>query len=66
MHNRPIYGIVDEKALIIYSRSAGGLVQWLKLPAWKVGDRELEPHPGLQASNKQNVFSPLTRKDSML
>ena len=21
----------------------GGLVQWLKMPAWKVGDRGLEP-----------------------
>ena len=26
------------------------MVQWLKLPAWKVGDRGFEPHSGLQVS----------------
>ena len=37
---------------------AGALqVQWLKLPAWKVRDREFEPHTGLQVSKKQNVSS---------
>ena len=36
----------------------GGLVQWLKLPAWKVGDRGLEPHSGLQVSKQQYVSSP--------
>ena len=41
----------------------GGLVQWSKLPAWKVGDRGFEPCSGIQISNKQNVSSPLTRKD---
>ena len=35
---------------------AGALGQWLKLPAWNVGDRGLEPHSGLKVSNKQNVF----------
>ena len=45
---------------------AGALVQWLKLPAWKVLDRGFEPHPGLQVSKKQNVSSPLTRKDAIL
>ena len=35
------------------------VVQWLKLPAWKVGDHGVEPHSGLQVS------SPLTRKDSI-
>ena len=45
---------------------AGALVQWLKLPAWEVGDRGLEPHFGLQISKKQNVSSLLTRKDSIL
>ena len=25
-----------------------GRGQWLNLPAWKVGDRGLEPHSGLQ------------------
>ena len=38
------------------------LVQWLKLPAWKVGDCVFEHHSGLQASKKQNISSPLTRK----
>ena len=42
---------------------AGALVQWLKLPAWKVGNRGFEPHSG---SNEQNVSSPLSRKDSTL
>ena len=41
-------------------------MQWLKLPAWKVGDRGFEPHFGLQVSKKQNVSSPLTRKNSIL
>ena len=44
----------------------GALVQWLKLPAWKVGDRGFKPHSGLQVSKKQSVSSPLTRKDSIL
>ena len=41
-------------------------MQWLKLPAWKVGDRGFEPHFALQVSKKQNVSSPLTREDSIL
>ena len=36
------------------------------IPAWKVGDRGFEPHSGLQVSKKQNVSSPLTRKNSIL
>ena len=35
---------------------ARGLVHWLKLPAWKVGDRGFEPHSGLQISKKQNCI----------
>ena len=31
------------------------LLQWLKLPAWKVGDCGFEPHSGLQLSKKQDV-----------
>ena len=42
---------------------AGTLVQWLKLPAWKVGNRGFEPRSGIQVSMKQNVSSLLTRKD---
>ena len=30
----------------------GALVQWLNLPAWKVGDRGFTPHPGLQVKDK--------------
>ena len=41
---------------------SGALVQWLKLPAWKVRDRGFEPHSGFQISKKQKVSSPLTRK----
>ena len=48
------------------TRRAEALVQWLKLPAWKVGDRGFEPHSGLQVSKKQNVSFSLTRKDSIL
>ena len=50
----------------ITAETAGALVQWLKLPAWKVGDRGFEPHSGFQVSKKQNDFSSLTRKDSLL
>ena len=39
---------------------SGALMQWLKLPAWKIRNRGLEPHPGIQ------VFSPLTRKKSII
>ena len=39
------------------------MVQWLKLPAWKVGIRGFEPHSGLQVSKKQNISSPLARKN---
>ena len=45
---------------------AGALVQWLKLPAWNVGDRGLKPHSVLQVSKAQNVSTPLTREDSIL
>ena len=41
---------------------AGTLVQWLKLPAWKVEGREFKPNFGLQVSEKQNISYPLTRK----
>ena len=41
-------------------------MQWLKLPACKVGDRGFEPHSGLQISKKQTIFSLLTREDSIL
>ena len=40
--------------------------QWLKLPAWKVGDRGFGPRSGLQVSKKQNNPSLLPRKDLIL
>ena len=40
--------------------TAGALVQWLKLPALKVGDRGFEPRSGIQVLKKQNVASLLT------
>ena len=48
--------------LIMYA-SRGALVQWLKLHAWKVGDRGFEPNSGLQVSKKQNFSLPLTHKE---
>ena len=39
-------------------------MQWLKPPAWKVGDRGFEPHSGLQVS--KNVTSSLARNDSIM
>ena len=50
---------------------AGVLVQWLKLPAWEIGDCRFEPRSGIQVSKKiskkkQNVSSLLTCKDSIL
>ena len=44
----------------------GGLVQWLKLLHWKVGNCRFEPHARLQVSKKQNVSSLHIRKDSTL
>ena len=47
-------------------RAAGAMVQWLKLPAWKVGGRGFVSRSGIQVSKKPNVSSPFTRKDSIL
>ena len=52
--------------IFLMLRESGALVQWLKLPAWKVGDRGFIPCSGLKVSKKQTVSSPLTRKDSIL
>ena len=48
------------------SLRAAVLVLWLKLSAWKGGDRGFEPHSDLEVSKKQNVSSPPTRKDSIM
>ena len=45
---------------IVEFYSAGALVQWLKLPGWKVGDR------WPSSFKEKNVSSPLTRKYSIL
>ena len=42
---------------------AGALLQWLKLPAWKVRDRGFEPHSGFHILKNKNVSSPLTCKE---
>ena len=42
---------------------AGTLVQWLKLPNRTVEDRGFETRFGIQVSKKQNISSPLIRKD---
>ena len=55
-----------EQVMLCFTTGPGALVQWLKLPAWKVGDRGLEPRSGIQVSKKHNVSSPLTREDSRL
>ena len=34
----------------------GALVQWLQLPAWKVGDRGFEPRSVMQVSKKQRFL----------
>ena len=39
-----------------FARPQIGLGPWLKLPAWKVGDRGFEHHSVLQVSKKQTVF----------
>ena len=52
--------------MIVQVFGAGAPMQWLKLPSWKIGDREFKPHSGLQVSNKVNVSSSLARKDSIL
>ena len=68
MYSTKILQSVSDTMKVVYKAviRVGALVQWLKLPAWKVGDRGFEPHFGLQVSKKQNVSSPLTREDSIL
>ena len=36
----------------------GSPAQWLKLPAWEIGDREFDPRSGIQVLKKQ-IVSPL-------
>ena len=56
------------KMKIIFTNDSGrgAMVQWLKLPAWKVGDSGFELRSGIQVSKKQNVSSLLTRENSIL
>ena len=60
------YGIVRKCRIVISFDRAGALVQWLKLPAWKVEDRDFEPDSGLQVSKKQFFSFSFTREDSIL
>ena len=48
--------------MLVVGKGGGGLVVWLKLPAWRIGDRGFEPRSDIQVLNTQNVSSPLTRK----
>ena len=34
-------------------------MKWLKLPAWKIGERGFEPRSGIHVLKKQNVISTL-------
>ena len=47
---------------------AVAFVQWLKLPAWEVGDHGIHPPPrsGIQSFKDTNVFFPLTRESCCL
>ena len=58
--------VVGTNRTAVLRNGRGALVQWLKKPAWKIGDRGLEPHSGLRVQRNKNVSSPLTRKDSIL
>ena len=55
----------DNAPLLIDDKLLTRLVQWLKLPAWKIRDRRFKAHSALQVSKKQYVSSPLTRNDSI-
>ena len=44
----------------------GALLQWLKLPAWKIGDRGFESRFEMDSSREETkYFPPLTRKDAI-
>ena len=57
-YSDPVFEPPSQKRLEYATRAKwmGAQVQWLKLPAWKVGVRGFEPHSGLQVSKKQNVL----------
>ena len=44
--------------LQVFVLTGRGPGQWVKLPAWKIGDRGFEPHSRLQVSKKKNVSLP--------
>ena len=66
VHQRTSHYVFLAKEKSYYVFPVGALMQWLKLPAWKVGDRGLEPHSGLEILKDQNVSSLFPRKDSIL
>ena len=58
---------MPKKRLVLhYSSKDGALVQWLKLPAWKVEDRGFKPPLWPSSFIETNCFFPLTRNDSIL
>ena len=56
------YGCSIASSFVSKCDKAGALMQWLKLPAWEVGDRDLgfKPRSSIQVSKKKKDF-PLTR-----
>ena len=55
-------GFGPDLAIMLQRKDGGVLVQWFKLPAWKVGGRGFKPSSGIQVSKKQKDSSPLNRK----
>ena len=49
---RAVYGSNGTKCENIPREGVGALVQWLKLPALKIGDRGFVPRSGVQVSMK--------------
>ena len=58
--------ISDTRHWTIPGLLSGVLVQWSKLPAWKIGDHWFQTRTDIQVSKKQNVSSSLTPKDSIV
>ena len=58
IHPPPIPPRVIRNMSSVQHDAVGALVQWVNLPAWKVRDRGVEPHSGIQVSKKQKMFLP--------
>ena len=60
--NQCMYWKCSRSPYALVKHGGGALVQWLKLPASKVGDRGFESCSCIQVSKKQNVSSSLLVK----